>query len=418
MSAKKILFLLYNYPPEFGTAPKRNFRLFAAISGYFSDYHVITVVKDTREKTNKITEIKPLDYRAFVRKTSSSGSIPETLKKNFLSHFLIRILNTYPINLFLGEGGGAYMFRQYRIAKKLIKEQDFTHIYSSYRPIADHYTAARLKRKFPHLVWLADFRDLIVDPHYRQQYFPQIHQRVYRKLFRNADALLTISSSFAEKLKEYNPVVFSIPNGVPANIVHSPPLHTDYFTMVYTGSMFLNERNAEPVFTAVHKLINEKKINADKIRIIYAGKDHLEWIQLAEKYGAEHYFINKGIIKGAEAIELQKYANINILLTMSSDQLTGVFTGKLVEYLEAGSPILSIAKGQNDPLLATMITELNAGICVSDQVTDSRQTEQFICDEYNEWINSQKNARKMSIDILRDKYTMDTIIGPLKPFLQ
>jgi hypothetical protein len=417
MSDKKILFLLYNYPPEYGTAPKRNFRLSDTIKDAFSDYHIITSKKKNREYSEKITEINPLDYRYFLRKTTSTGTVPEALKKNNVSHFFIKILNTIPFNILFGEGGGIYMYKNYLKAKSLIKSRQFTHIYSSYRPATDHLVARALKRSFPGLVWIADFRDLIVDPHYKQQFFPKLHQRIYTRIFASADVLISISAPFANALKRYNPNTIAIPNGVDINLVQINPVPYPYFTIVYTGSMFLNERNAEPLFQAVKHLIEAGKIDNKSVRIIYAGKDSGEWEALSNKYNCKEIFINKGLVNSEDTIKLQRQANINVLLTISSDKLQGVLTGKLVEYLEAGSPVLAIVKGQNDPILSEMINELNAGMCVSDDSIEGAAIANFIAREYNEWLQTGRNSRKMNREILYRKYSTHHLLQPLMSYL-
>jgi hypothetical protein len=95
--------------------------------------------------------------------------------------------------------------------------------------------------------------------------------------------------------------------------------------------------------------------------IIYAGKDGNFWKQVAEKYRLESLLDDKGIVSAVEAQQIQHDACINVLLTVSSDQLQGVLTGKMIEYFQSGSPVLGIIVGQNDPELQSILSELEIG---------------------------------------------------------
>lgn len=81
MFNRKVLFLLYNYPPELGTAPKRNFQLSESLGEAFDQKFIITCYKSNRKQSGYIKEIKPFDYRSIVRKYSNSGYLSERLKK-------------------------------------------------------------------------------------------------------------------------------------------------------------------------------------------------------------------------------------------------------------------------------------------------------------------------------------------------
>jgi hypothetical protein len=417
MFNRKVLFLLYNYPPELGTAPKRNFQLSESLGEAFDQKFIITCYKSNRKQSGYIKEIKPFDYRSIVRKYSNSGYLSERLKKNVLSRVLIKLINTFPINLIFGEGGGIYLIESFYFASKFVKQHKITHVYSSYRPVSDHFVAYMLKRRFPHLCWIADFRDLPVEPHYQQQYLPNLHKNIYSYFFKKAKVALTVSSGLANELNLYNDNIEVVMNGIEDDYLFPKPVIVSSFNIVYTGSLFLEERNPNPLFIALNNLIKKGLVDSNLIKIVYAGKDGQSWNQLTSQWQLNEITINKDLISSEESRILQQEACINLLLTMASDKLQGILTGKYIEYLKAGSPILAIVKNQNDKFLENELQELNAGISVSDQDESILTIENFILEKFQNWTSCNKNEKSSLQKDIKIKYPADQILKSLNHYL-
>ncbi len=416
---RRILFFLYHYPPAMGTAAKRNHRIVDALLPYVERGDVFTASSvDTIEGENlHIHHVPAADYRQWMRGRTKDAAVPESVKQNVFSQWIVKLINTFPFSIIAGEGGLWYMFRLQSEAEALIKHQGVTHLYSSFRPFTDHYVAYRLKRKYPHLVWIADFRDLIIDPHYNHIFFPRRHQAFFKKVFRTANVLTTVSDGLALHLKAYHSNVITLRNGVPDDMPTPQPVPSECFTLVYTGSMFLDKRNADPIFKAIQELIQETEIEAQDIQIVYAGKDSGQWNKLAKQYRFEKLFVDLKIIPAEKAKVLQQKACINILLSIASDELHGVLTGKMVEYFEAGSPVLAIVMQQNDPELTAILHDIKIGDSFSDQEEDFPKIKAFILSEYKFWKSTGTNRKPVDLDILKEKYSMPSTIKPLLDML-
>ena len=417
----RFLFFLYYFPPTPGTAAKRNFRIAAYISRLASSTHIFTSSSGLQNlppgKDVTIETLPTFDYRYFLRQRTKDGALPEEKKKSRLAQYLIRLINSYPINIIAGEGGLLYYIKAIRKGSKLIQREKITHLYSSYRPFADHYAAYHLKRKYPELIWIADFRDLMIDPHYNHILLPGSHHAFYKKIFSNADLLTTVSDGLATQLRRYNSRVITVRNGIQGEIIPISPVAVSYFTLAYTGSMFLDKRNAEPLTKALGELLTEGKLDNRNVRIVYAGKDGKYWKLLTKKYAIESLLLDKGIIDAEETAVIQKNACINVLLTISSDQLQGVLTGKMIEYFESGSPMLAIIAHQNDHELQQILQELEIGDSFSDQPTDFVGIKQFILREYLKWKETGMNRKPVNMDVLRMKYSQEYTMKPLVEFL-
>ena len=232
-------------------------------------------------------------------------------------------------------------------------------------------------------------------------------------MFSTADLLTTVSDGLAIHLREYNKNVITLRNGI-AGVIQSPaPYASPFFSIAYTGSMFLDKRNAEPLFKALQALFQETELDPADIRISYAGKDSNYWIALAHKFRFESLLDDHGIVDAERAKQIQQGACINLLLTISSDHLQGVLTGKMIEYFESGSPVLGIVVGQNDPELQAMLHELEIGSCFSDQPDEIEAIKAFLLREYTVWKSTGMNRKPVNTDILRQKYATDVVMKPL-----
>jgi hypothetical protein len=232
-------------------------------------------------------------------------------------------------------------------------------------------------------------------------------------MFSRADMLTTVSDGLAQHLRMYNKHVITVRNGITGAVSVPDPMHSDKFTISYTGSMAMDMKNVKPLFFALRELITDGKIDPGHIQIVYAGKDGDIWEQQAKESDVSIELINKGVVSGEESTAIQQSSCINVLLTYGSPELRGVLTGKLIEYLEAGSPVLGIVAGDNDEELQFILQETEIGQSFSDKPKDRAGIRQFIFREYTRWVASGMNHKPVNTEILQDRYTMDTTIRPL-----
>jgi hypothetical protein len=120
-----------------------------------------------------------------------------------------------------------------------------------------------------------------------------------------------------------------------------------------------------------------------------------------------------GIITVDAAADIQMKACINILLSVSSDALQGVLTGKMIEYIEAGSPVLAIIVQQNDPEVQQILQELEIGDSFSDHPSALSGIKDFILTEYLKWKVTGMNSKPVNIEVVQKKYMQESTMKPL-----
>lgn len=325
----------------------------------------------------------------------------------------IQLMNTFPFSILIGEGGPIYVLNLIRHGNNEIRKQKITHLYSSFRPFADHFAAYILKKMNPGVFWIADFRDLMFDPYFNKIYFKKIHQRFFRNIFWTADLVTTISDGLAEKLKPYNQNVITLKNGISKFPESFIPAQNSKFSIAYTGSMYLDKKNAEPLFVALKQLMEEVKVHREDVTIIYAGKDSFYWKEMADAYQMTALLDDRGALSSEDAMKIQQNVCINLLLSISSEEQTGILTGKMIEYFEAGNPVLAIVKNQIDPELESNLQELHIGKSFSDHESEIPGIKEFIYNEYLQWEKSGTNRKAVDVNMLKKKYAVEETMRPL-----
>ncbi len=448
-SNSRLLCLLYYFPPIKSIAVNRNWGAVRHLQPYFDDVFVFTtknnqlLPQEARDTEGvKISEITTFDYRtltAWLRPNRSEMHHNEGAKSSPIVRFGIRLLDSFPFNLLFHEGGLLYSLIGFWRAAKLIRREKITHIYSSFRPMSDHFTAHLLKIAFPRLVWIADFRDLHIDPLYQMPIVKPFQHWCNKRLLRRADLVTTVSEGLAIHLRAYHPNVYALRNGVhlesqkafellnqkrdpsvstPKNTEISPNIPISQypkFTFAYTGSMWIDERNPSLLLKIVHDLSNEGIMSAENTQIVYAGKDTAVWQSWITKYNLDTFFHSHGLVSSQKAVDIQREAHLNILLTSALPNYGGVLTGKFFEYLAACNPILVLINGAQDIEFEQIVSHLDAGIVAYNDRSE-KELRHFILNLFNEFQATGKvepTIRRERLDELSWEATMAKLAGKL-----
>lgn len=260
------------------------------------------------------------------------------------------------------------------MVQKLISEGNFSLIYTTSYPYSDHLMGLQLKRKYPALPWVADFRDewtknpyLLDKPHNKLRM--TIERKMEARVLKAADILITntpvMLRNFLETDKTLKDKFYVIPNGYDsedfAEVTAKPS--NKVFTLTYTGLLY-GRRKPDTFFEALSDLIGERKIDRRTIKVNLIGNFKTE--ELNDK-------INKYGLNGV--VGLLPYMDHNLCLDklMNSDALLLIegdgpgaeafYTGKIFEYIKTGRPILGVIPARG--AAAGIINETRTGL-VSD----------------------------------------------------
>ncbi len=428
-SPEPLLILAYFYPPIKIIAVLRSYYFSQFVAPYFNGIHIVTTSNRRRLPTEnlpntegvEIHEALTFDYRTLsTLRSRSSVSFKEDTKSNQLVKFIIKLNKSFPTTLLWGEGGLIYIIHSFIIAIKLIRKHHIHTIYSSFSPYSDHVVARLLKIFYPKLVWIADFRDLHVEPHYDIVFWRPFQHWCNRQILKKADLVTTVSEGLAKHLKAYHSNVYVFHNGIAPLSINE--VNDDYqsrfpekFTICYTGSMYGDERNPQLLLEILKELTDKGILTIDNFQFVYAGKDTQLWLDWVNRYGLASYFVSHGMIPLSEAKRLQRTSHINLLLTSATPEWTGVMTGKFYEYLAAKQPIVVLVNGTQDIEFETIMNNLNAG-CVVYNDRSYDELHHCILTHFNQFQKNGKVEQTILVEKLKElewSFTVEKLMAKI-----
>ncbi|GIV35591.1 MAG: hypothetical protein KatS3mg031_3126 [Chitinophagales bacterium] len=343
---------------------------------------------------NSLHRIYAFDYRWILQLSAKRFHLGEDMKENTLTLYMQKLIHSLPLNIFIGEGGFIYTLCALITSVRLIITHNINYIYSSFSPASDHAIAWLLKIIFRKKVfWIADFRDLPVDPLFNNYLFPALQHKLWKRMLSNADLVTTVSYGLKRFLQNYNQNVIIIRNAIsrymPVSNGRFVKMDESKFTIAYTGSMHGRHSDPSLLLQTLQYLIHNRLIDSTKVELIYAGKDGNVWNKLMKQFNLLDIFTNKGILPLDDAIYIQRHANINLMLTFAKENYKGVITGKFPEYLYAGKPIMAIINGNKDTELESIFNKCNPGIILYNEESYTTKCADFILTLYNDWIEGK-----------------------------
>lgn len=393
-----ILMVNYHFPPVKGIGTLRIHKFYKSFGELAGKRFVIT----TSNRSKMIQEFLPVDeslifecgtydYRTFLSGFHKNKGSHFSFSKNVsvpMSH-LRKLLVSFPTNLLIGEGGPTYIASAYLKAAKIIREQNINVIFSSYGPYVDHIICYLLKQKFPHLYWIADFRDIHTEPNLEQVILSGFQEKVLRHLLKKVDLVTTVSKGLSHYYNKFHDNVEVVANGFdPAQMQKFQQAENKAFIISYTGSVYKGLQNGSLIFKALDELIAENKIRMKDIRINYAGKDTHLFSEFLDGTRLKEQFVSHGLVSFKESQIIQQSSNINLLLSWTSKGTSGILTAKIFEYIYAQRPILTIINGAVDSDFSHFQTDIPNSLMVTmDEERDSlNQIKTFLLEKYKYWL--------------------------------
>jgi glycosyltransferase involved in cell wall biosynthesis len=382
---KKALILTYYWPPSGGSGVQRWLK-FAKYLREFGWEPVIytaengevpvedkSLLKDIPEDITVLkTQIwEPYDaYKAFMGKKKgdkmSAGMLSETKKSGVLSGIAMWIRG----NFFIPDARRFWIKPSIRFLNFYLQNNSIDVIISTGPPHSMHLIARGVKRKHPHIPWIADFRDPWTNIDFYEELkltfiADGIHKRLEKSVLAESDAVVSVGNTMSEELKvilnnsKQNAKFKVIPNGFDeSDKPTSVAKKDDHFTIAHIGTLN-KSRNPELLWNVLAELIHENKGFAENMRIKLVGKLDYSVLEAIEKHKLTPYLIKIDYLPHSEVMQVIQQSHVNLLLVNNTKNAKGILTGKIFEYLLAGPPVLAIGPPDGD--LALLLKQTQGG---------------------------------------------------------
>lgn len=302
-----------------------------------------------------------------------------------------------PLGLRTKRAVGSFMFDvihgvRVRSVLQCVRGCDYDVVVSTYCPSWPHAVAAQLKRENPQLLWIADFRDFPERLSSQWELGSRSWASVYAPL---ADAALAVSGGELELLKpKFNGPCHILTNGFdPEELAGRHRVRADAFIIAYTGTLYTGHRvsdnysDVRPLFQVVNKLIEEGRIDGERVEFVYAGRQNDVFAAQIGQFPRLRYTLH-GHVPRDESVRLQDSASLLVLAVWNTETSQGIMSGRIYEYMASGVPIVGLCSGSvANSELKQRVEGAGCG-CIYEEANgaeDSERLASYIEQAYRQW---------------------------------
>jgi glycosyltransferase involved in cell wall biosynthesis len=306
-------------------------------------------------------------YRNLMGKKNepiNAGFISENKKSGWKERLSIWIRG----NFFIPDPRRFWVKPSVKFLRKYISENQIDAIVTTGPPQSMHLIGAGLKKYFPALPWLADFRDPWTNIDFYEDLHltkitDHIHHRLEKKVVTAADVVVVVSKSMKEDFLGLRPKKIEIiPNGFDEeDFRFIKPELDDKFTISHIGTLNA-ARNPTVFWKVLNELCTENEQFKSDLLVQLIGKVDYSVIEEIIENNLKDNFLKIDYFPHNEAIGMQMSSQVLLLLINRTNNAKGIVTGKLYEYLAAHRPILGI--GPTDGDVSELLRNTQTGIMI------------------------------------------------------
>jgi len=302
-----------------------------------------------------------------------------------------------------------------RFLSDYLKENPVDAIITTGPPHSMHLIGMGLKKNFPSLPWVADFRDPWTNIDFYKDlnltwFADKIHHKLEREVLQNADTVLVVSRGMEEEFAPMKPKKLQvITNGYDESDVQVGTLALDgRFSISHIGTLNA-ARNPRIVWKVLSEICAENVDFKKDLQIQLVGKVDFSVLEDIQSYGLQEQLLKIDYLSHSEAIAKQNSSQVLMLLINQSGNAKGILTGKFFEYLAAKRPILAV--GPTDGDAAVVLNETGAGVIVD--FADEQETMTAILNYYNQYKKGTLSVQSESVE----RFSRSSLTGELAGLL-
>jgi len=296
-----------------------------------------------------------------------------------------------------------------------LKENPVDAIITTGPPHSMHLIGMGLKKNFPSLPWVADFRDPWTNIDFYKDLnltwlADKIHHKLEREVLQKADTVLVVSRGMEEEFALMKPKKLRvITNGYDESDVQVGTLTLDgRFSISHIGTLNA-ARNPRIVWKVLSEICAENVDFKKDLQIQLVGKVDFSVLEDIQSYGLQEQLLKIDYLSHSEAIAKQNSSQVLMLLINQSGNAKGILTGKFFEYLAAKRPILAV--GPTDGDAAVVLNETGAGVIVD--FADEQETMTAILNYYNQYKKGTLSVQSESVE----RFSRSSLTGELAGLL-
>ena len=370
------------------------------------DNSLTNQVKDI--ETHKTYSFEILKLYSLFKSGNKTKAIPQSYIPN--QSLFDKIASFFRLNFFIPDSRIGWNYFALKKAKKLIEKNNIHCVITTGPPHSTHLIGKKITEKF-NLKWIVDLRDpweeiFYLKDKFRLKYAKKLNLKFELDVLNSADSIITtVGDRYQNIIKEKlsnSKKIHKIYNGYDKSVYDKiKEIKPTSFNIVFTGVLSKNHN-----YQVFYKVLSHLKDEFNDLNMVFtfAGKIDKE---IKKLYSEKIHFIDRGYVIHETAIEIIKSSHLLINFNYLHTEKTDMVSGKLIEYLASGSPIINFSNSaeESNSLLKNSTKSFNA------DSNDIIKVVNFIKKEYEGWSdgNYEKDIPKNIESFSRKKLTNDLV---------
>lgn len=423
MSKKRVLLVSYLFAPNNSIGAVRPTKLAAGLAERGYDVDVVTYGYTPNDSLKDVPHVRRI-YRMNESKPHSGIENPRKVGEKKKTEFgsLRYWIGRYYAALLSIKQGNAFLRYFENLYREELSKNEYDVVFSSFGPLCSLRCGFYLKKKMKSIKWICDFRDpaVTLTPMLLIPYF-QFYQDAACRM---ADNIVCVSNGYLKRIVKgtYLHKASMIPNGYDLRdqlMTCGYDKPATKLKFAYAGALYNGKRDISVLFRAIRELADDYEIDCHNVSFEYAGTNAEIAIEQAEKYGLASIVVNHGVISREQSLQLQRDAQILVLVTWNDKVEQGVFPGKFLEYMLFERPILAIVNGDlPGSEVADVMDEGNFGFCYEEatHTVDYDQMKKYIKMQYDHFMKTGKTVYSPCA-VIRERYNYEQIVGRIEELI-
>lgn len=366
---KRVLIITYYWPPNGGAGVQRWLKMakYLPANGWQpvvytpEDPEVITpdaaLVKEVPTEAEVIRRPITEPYAWYKRLTGRKaeekvhlGFLKEDKHTSWREDLAVWVRG----NAFIPDARVWWVRPSVRFLTQYLRAHPVDAIVSTGPPHSMHLIALALKRRYPQVRWIADWRD----PWTNIDFYRDLkltawadlkHHRLEREVVTAADVNVAVGWTMAAELDAIGSRRTEvITNGAdPADLPTPPEPVDDTYSLVHVGSMNAS-RDVPQVWQALAELCMRDAFFRERLRIRFVGPVDQGVLASLAAAGLQDRVERLGSVGHDRAMREMQRARVLLLSVNDTPNAKGVLTSKVFEYLAVGRPILAVGPSDGD----------------------------------------------------------------------
>lgn len=409
---KKILIITYYWPPAGGPGVQRWLKFVKYLpefgwkpTVFIPENPSYPIVDETLEKevSDDLETIKTRIWEPYQlaeifgkdNKKFKAGQFDVGKNQSWKSKLSIWVRG----NFFIPDARVFWVKPSVEYLKKYLKENQFDAFVTTGPPHSIHLIGLELKKEFPTLKWIADFRDPWTEISYYKHLklskaADQKHRNLEQKVFETADITLATSYADAENFRKKGANSFCITNGFDeSEVENSVEEKNSKFTLSYIG-VLEQLRNPEVLWKVLNELLLENEDFKNAFELKFVGRIDDKILTKIERAGLKDQVNNLGYLSHSEANAEMTNSDLLLITNFPDESSKGIIPGKIFEYLATGKQIVSFGPKESD--VKKILEETQAGKHFS--YDDESELKTFLLQKFKEWQSGIAHSQTQNIE--------------------